>query len=119
MWKPIPFRLFLTASAAGITLLSLLPDTPDIPVAVPFLDKIEHALAYAVLAFFAVGSFRGRRSRVIFWSILACSAYGGLIEIMQIYTGRNAEAADFLFDGFGALSGGLLAGRWIRPPSRT
>jgi len=102
------FRILLALTAAGTLVLSLIPNTPKPPLDVPLLDKVEHALAYAVLTFLSVGSFRGRRRVVVIRSILICSAYGGLIEVLQGFTGRTVELADFFFDILGAGVGGVL-----------
>ena len=41
--------------------------------------------------------------------MLAVTAYGGLIELIQPYVNRYGEFSDFLADAAGAALGGLLA----------
>lgn len=45
--------------------------------------------------------------------LIACVVYGGLLEILQRYTGRTPEGLDLLFDGLGALFGGLAGRRYF------
>ncbi len=111
------FRILLAVTAAGTLVLSLIPNTPQPPLDFPLLDKVEHAAAYAVLTFLSVGSFRGRSRVTVLRSILICSAYGGLIEILQGFTGRTVESADFFFDFLGAAVGGILGSLIHTDPS--
>lgn len=99
--------------AAVITFYSLLPaqHVPQIGVS----DKIEHAVAYALLAFWFA-------SVVARWDylfmMLALVALGGGIEIVQglMKMGREADIRDFVADCIGSGIGLLLAftplGRW-------
>lgn len=119
MRKSLPYRLLLTLTAVGITILSLMPETPDAAPVFPGFDKIAHTVSYFVLTFFTVGAFSGRRSRIILWSIVLCSAYGGILEILQGCTGRSVEFADFLFDILGSAAGGCVGGALVIPRSKT
>lgn len=80
---------------------------------VPGSDKLHHVIGFAALAF----PLSFVRPRLALWVALCVSAYGGLIELIQPYFGREAEWADFLADILGAALGagaGALAGRWFR-----
>ena len=92
--------------AAIVTFYSLLPAdrVPQIGVS----DKIEHVVAYAVLAFW-FASVVARWDYV--FMILALVALGGGIEILQglMKMGREADIRDFVADCIGAGVGLLLA----------
>jgi VanZ family protein len=75
-------------------------------------DKLNHTLAFAALTFVARLAFpHGRRAG---WAVaLAMFAYGGLIEIVQLFVpGRESEWADLLGDTSGIAVGMLLA-TWV------
>ncbi len=67
-------------------------------------DKFYHVIAFASLAF----PLSFVRRRLVVWVTLSAVAYGGVIEIVQPYFGRQAEWADFGADGFGAVLGGAI-----------
>ena len=112
------FRVSLALVAAGIGVLSLLPDTPPVPVRFSHVDKIEHLAAYLLLAVLAVFSFSGNRFRVVLLAILACCLYGGMLELAQSFTGRSPEIADFICSCAGAAAGGIT-GEVLRTRLRT
>ena len=101
--------------ALFITVMSLLPanNLPSLGVS----DKIEHAAAYALLAFW-FASVMGRWDYL--YLFLALLAFGGGIEIAQglLGLGREADLLDLAADAAGSVVGlGLAAtplGRWAR-----
>ena len=101
--------------ALFITVMSLLPanNLPSLGIS----DKIEHAAAYAVLAFW-FASVMGRWDYL--YLFLALLAFGGGIEIAQglMGLGREADLLDLAADAAGSVVGlGLAAtplGRWAR-----
>jgi VanZ family protein len=92
--------------AGIVTFYSLLPaeHVPQLGVS----DKIEHAVAYALLAFW-FASVVARWDYV--FMMLALVALGGGVEIVQglMKMGREADIRDFLADCLGAGIGLLLA----------
>jgi VanZ family protein len=101
--------------AVAITITSLVP-ARDLP-ALGISDKLEHVIAYLLLAF----SF----ASVIPWIdhpylMLALLAFGGGLEIAQglMGLGREMDLMDFLADAAGIVVGNALAltplGRWAR-----
>ena len=108
-------NFFLILFITGLVFLfwfSLIPDPPQIPSKISGLDKIEHFGAYLILSFLLMSSIRGGRFRLIVELaivILVMTAIGGLIEVLQAYTGRSPEAADLLADFAGAVCGSLLS----------
>ena len=108
-----------------ITLLSLIPQPlPQVPD-IPWSDKILHYLAYLVLGFLYFLSAeqlsrkqadtRGGGRTLLFRVFLLSTAvifaflYGGAIELLQKYTGRQPELLDLLADISGGFSGGVLS----------
>ena len=88
------------------------------PLAVPYLDKVEHAVAYGLLglAYFNAGSAGGRRTG---WAVaagtwLAVVAYGMSDEVHQAFVpGRSADGADVVADAVGGALG-VGAALWMR-----
>jgi VanZ family protein len=107
-------RLSVILVAGGILFLSLIPKPPPLPAGFRFTDKIAHLLAYAVLSFLVFTAFfEGKPIGTVFTTILivaaVCLLYGGLIEILQIFTRRHPELWDLTADLIGALCGASLA----------
>ncbi len=115
-----PVALFV---AACIVLLSLLP-IPDmkVNVHVPLADKWTHMVMYGVLTFIIWVEYQrshGRRNmlKLTFFAFLAPIAFGGLMELAQMYltTCRSGEWLDFAADAIGVCIGavgGLLMKRY-------
>jgi len=105
-------RITLTATfitAAAIGFLSLIPKLPP-AIPILYIDKIEHFIAYGVLSGLAAYTFRNKRRPLLaaFIVMLICSAYGGILELLQYYTGRSRELADLIADSIGAIAGALI-----------
>ena len=97
----------LTALVAlVVTLLTLMPQPPG-PEGLPGLDKVAHVTAFAALTLPLSWRFPHMWRAVAIGTL----AYGGLIEILQPWTGRDAEWADLLADGVGAFAGAYAASR--------
>ncbi|MBI9106135.1 MAG: VanZ family protein [Spirochaetales bacterium] len=103
--------LFIIGLAA-VFYLSLVPEPPQIPVKISGIDKLEHFVAYLVLSFLLMNYLNGTRMRrvvALAAGISALAVIGALIEVLQSYTGRTPEAADFLADLAGAACGSFLS----------
>lgn len=102
------------AIAVAIAVVCLMPGS-SIPQLKLLSDKVEHALAFGMLAFW-FGSILVRRD--LLWLALALVAFGGLIEVAQglMRLGRDADLLDVVADSVGIVAGMLLAltplGRW-------
>jgi VanZ family protein len=102
----------------GTLWLSLVP-AAQIPSAISFWDKAQHASAFAVLAYFGLQAYPGRVPRV------ACglALFGAGIEVAQWLTGwRFGDWQDWVADCVG-LSLGYAVWRiaqacGIAPPAR-
>lgn len=90
-----------------ILVLSLVRFGPT-GLALPHGDKWGHLLAYAALSFWYASFVRDRFGRI--WRAAAFVALGGLIEVLQSFTGhRSAEWADLFADALGVAIGMGLA----------
>ncbi len=99
-------RVFAAAVTLVILVLSLMPQTPK-PDPL-HLDKAEHAAAYAALGLLVFVATGKKSAAFVLISVGVCSLYGGLIEIIQPYFGRDRELADWIADICGVLAGTLL-----------
>lgn len=71
-------------------------------------DKLNHVSAFVALAFAAWLGFAGSQRSQRLW-MLVLLAYGGAIEILQLYVpGRSCEWADLLADAVGITAGACL-----------
>lgn len=66
-------------------------------------DKVYHILAFAGLAF----PLPLVLQRLTVWVMLGVIAYGGAIEVIQPFFGRQSEWADLVADGIGAFVGAV------------
>ncbi len=89
-----------------VAALTLSPVTPG-SAGMAHLDKLAHFLAFAAIC--APLAWRYPRH----WRAVALVglAYGGVIEIIQPFTGRSTEWGDLAADGIGAFAGAFLAAR--------
>ena len=93
-------RIILCIYIIILTVLSLLP--AKIAVASGYGDKWEHFVAYCALSCLARTSFRKTN---VFKIWLVCSAYGGVLELLQHFSpGRCMDFLDFGVNTIGALS---------------
>lgn len=68
-------------------------------------DKWQHFTAYLGLGAMAVVAL-GLRPR-LFWALLGIVALGGVLEILQGFTGRDPELGDFIANTVGTAAGAL------------
>ncbi len=88
----------------------LTPHPPHIQAS----DKLLHFIAYFGLAGLASTALRYRRAIVL--AALGLIVLGGALEVLQMFTGRDAELLDEIANGIGVLSGtcaGLLVLRLV------
>ena len=100
------WRLTLLLLAIGVTWLALSP-MPPASMTLGW-DKLNHAGAFAALGLSGHLGFPGRRTAL--WVIAAGLAFGGLIEVLQLFVpGRSSEWTDLLADLVGLACGALVA----------
>lgn len=87
--------------AVAITVLALIPVSLDGDL---IQSRLQHALAFAALAF----PLTFVRPVLFAPVVSAVIIYGGAIEIIQPFLGRDASWMDFLVNIIGAASGGVL-----------
>jgi len=86
-----------------------LSDQPSLPTPMLFMhqDKVMHAGAYFILAFFTVRAFRHRSTSLpilIISSLIFASLYGASDEWHQSFvSGRMSDTHDWLADTLGAV----------------
>lgn len=108
---PVVQRWWLAAGMALVFLIiwgSLTPSLPDIQMPMPQFDKFEHISAYLVLTAWFSAAFPRRR----WWIAIGFALFGGLIEILQGYTGRDPDWFDWFADCIGAGFGAWYPARW-------
>ncbi len=110
-WQILRISL-LAILAFGILALSLLPEPPFDVEHLLGLDKVQHWLAYAALGCLVLLTVHKRNRSLLFYytvTVFSCTMYGGLIEVLQRYTGRTPDTIDFFVNMFGAAAGGVIA----------
>jgi VanZ family protein len=108
------FVVFLAASAYALA-RALLPDNDSIGL-IPW-DKAKHFIVFYVLSVLAGLALPQSRLHRIGLVILM---FGGAIEILQAYVGRDASWLDLLADacGISAAFGPMLVSQWWREKAR-
>ena len=122
MWKVRFLRLVQRLSLwlfwPGVALIAwgeLTPHPPQLGGVFGW-DKLEHFTAYFGLASMAT-MVLGLRPSLI-GAMLGIILFGGALEILQGYTGRDPDVMDFIANSIGAF-GGLAAGAlffWLFDP---
>jgi VanZ family protein len=109
MWKVQLVKFFRTLSLwlfwPGVALIAwgeLTPHPPDLHGILGW-DKAEHFIAYFGLSAMAT-LVLGLRPRLA-PAILGVILLSGALEILQAFTGRDAEILDFVANTLGALTG--------------
>ena len=93
---------------AVVTWGSLTPTPPHVEFPFPQFDKVEHFSAYFGMTAWFTAAWPKRWRGVA----LAFVIMGGLIEILQMFTGRDAEWLDWAADCAGVALA-LYPARWL------
>ena len=109
-------RVLLPVGVVAVGLLSLIP--PDAVPVVNLWDKLEHLLAYAMLALCGGFAFSAHRTEITLGALLI--GFGCILEIAQFYIpGRSGSIADAIANGLGVVAGMVivqfLQGRFTKP----
>jgi VanZ family protein len=115
----LSFRWALVAAVSGaIFWLSARSRLPDVGIHFEFMDKVEHAIAYAVWSFIFSMAARATWPRLglaagIAAAWLAGTCYGASDEFHQLFVPhRTADVMDLAADGAGALIGAIAHASW-------
>lgn len=84
----------------------LTPNPPDLSAVLGW-DKAQHFIAYFGLA--AMATTVIGLSRRLLWAIGGIILLGGMLEILQGYTGRDPDIFDVIANSIGACCGTLTA----------
>lgn len=111
----LALTIFVAAAAFALW-RALLPDDGGMSL-IPW-DKAKHFIVFYVLTALAITALPASR----FWRIgLVLLAFGGMIEVLQAFVGRDAAWGDVLADacGIGALFGPIILRDLTVSPSPT
>ncbi len=99
-------RLVFVVGAGLVTVLSLVPASALPPLGM--WDKLQHAVAYALLAVAGCTGFSSTRGRR--WVLIALAVYGGSIELIQsALSAREGSIADWIANAIGIGFGYIVA----------
>lgn len=109
-------RLWLGLGWLGLAAVlwgTLTPEPPKLPeLPIPEFDKLEHFMAFLVLTAWFTAAFPGGRRWL--WIVAAFMVLGGLIEVVQGWSGfRDAEWLDWAADCVGVAAGMGYPARWL------
>lgn len=91
----------------AVIYLSLTSNPIDIEVSFPYIDKVEHALAYFTLMFWFAQIYHGRAERIVIAVIFI--VMGGMLEYFQSFNpARFAEIGDMAANATGVIVGFYL-----------
>ena len=113
--RTILVRLVWAAAVVAVIVGSLLPgdsSTMQMIGAFHVNDKVQHGLAYALLAWLPVLHERRRNAAVL---LVLVAALGVLLEFGQLYSpGRSFDTHDMIAD-FAGIAVGAVIGLCLRP----
>lgn len=104
-------RLWLAVGLGLMALIvwgSLTPSPPHIELPLPDFDKLEHFGAYLLLTAWFSAAFPRR----CLWVAVFFAVLGGVIEILQGYTGRDPDRFDWFADCIGVAAGAWYPAHW-------
>ncbi|HXS07535.1 MAG TPA: VanZ family protein [Rhizomicrobium sp.] len=117
MWKAKFANFFRLLSLwlfwPGVAVIAWGEFTPSPPQLTGLLgwDKADHFIAYFGLA--AMASLVIGLRPHLKWAILGVILLGGLLEVLQAFSGRDAEMLDFVANSLGALTGWALGALFL------
>lgn len=112
---PTQRKIVWALMVLGVLILSLLP-SDQIPIETPFIDKVDHFLAYFGITFIAL--FASTHKHPVWMILLAHILLGIGVEFAQSYIpGRYFEVLDMVANGLGVFAAALsyILFRKVRP----
>ncbi len=105
-------KLLLWAGVIGLSVISVTPREFLPPIGIHMWDKLQHVLAYAVLA--AMGGLAYPAKKYLAVLFVGLIVLGGALEIAQAYVpNRDPGLGDAVANALGAAIG-LFAERFLR-----
>ncbi|MCP4520079.1 MAG: VanZ family protein [Cytophagales bacterium] len=108
----LKYNFYTICWALVILILSVVASSTNANIEISLVDKLVHAGMYATLAFFMIVGFLKQRSQryihfnAIRLSIIVCTSYGLLIEVMQSFLQyRTFDLWDLLANTVGTFIG--------------
>lgn len=104
------YMKYISLIALGLTVIlvaviSVLTLTPiPAPQGLGWSDKTYHLFAFMALTI----PIATLRPKWLIFAILAFAMFGGAIEIIQPFVGRSRDFADWIFDLYGVVIGGVI-----------
>ena len=110
----MPRVIFWTACVIAFV-MAVLPQPPQVPG--PLSDKVQHVIAFLVLAGLGRWAYPQVRKRRL---LLGLAAFGALIELAQAIpaVGRDSDPIDWIVDVAAALTVFVVIALWPSPPAR-
>jgi VanZ family protein len=110
------FRILFLAAAVCVVVAALLPQLEHTP-ATEYKDKVEHILAFAILAVLARLGFPDARGRLI---VERLSFMGAGIEVLQSIPAlhRDCSVTDWIVDTLAAAAVVAVYALWRRIPTK-
>lgn len=97
-----------------LLLASTLPGASLPKVNIFGIDKFLHLIAYLVLGFLAVNSFKNINTTILVLIIIIGLIYGGFNEIWQMYVAdRFASIYDEIANGIGMIIGSIVTYKYL------
>ena len=96
---------------AGVIWITLTPHPPHILYIFPRFDKLGHFLAYLGLTAWFAAALPGRKWLASIMVVLII--LGGVLEILQGFTGRDPEWLDWFRDSAGVILGATWPRMWL------
>ncbi len=87
-------------------------------IGVPDLDKLVHIILFFILVWlchFYIKSSNNRWIQSVTQAALIATAYGVIMEFVQIYAGRSFSLLDMVADGIGAFLAAIITRKKIGP----
>lgn len=113
--KFLKFKTLFYIVLVVVFILSIIPDTEELPEITKLSDKLTHIFAFITLAFLI--DF-GYPDKSFFWKLSYLVLYGLMIEMVQYFIPyREFSLFDFATDIIGLSFYFFLRGIWKRLPS--
>lgn len=102
--------------------LTHIPIEPKGPVTIPHLDKLAHAVLFALITYLGARRIHMKTGSLAGTALSAWAAiyliYAAIDELTQPFTGREADLLDWIFDAIGVALGTWAAWKYHRAKNK-